>query len=158
LLAQLRLDYADGTSQWVATGPGWKIAESAVTESEIYGGETRDARLERDGWDRPGYDDGDWRAAVVGAHPGSALVAQTSPPLRPRLTVRPVSVSNPVEARFVFDFGQNFAGWIRLRARGPAGTRITLKFAEILLPDGTVDQANLRRAAATDRFILRGDQ
>lgn len=68
------------------------------------------------------------------------------------------SVSEPAEGRFVFDFGQNFSGWVRLRAQGEAGTRITLRFAEILLEDGTVDQSNLRRADATDCFILGGDQ
>lgn len=157
LLAQLRLDFADGTSQWIGTGSHWRICESAVTAADIYGGETRDARLEREGWDRPGYDDSGWRAAIVGAEPDSRLVAQTSPPVRARHSMRAVSVSQPSEGRFVFDFGQNFSGWVRLRVQGDAGTRITLRYAEILRADGTVDQLNLRRAEATDCFVLRGD-
>jgi alpha-L-rhamnosidase len=157
LLAQLRLDYADGSSQWIATGPGWQIAESAITAADIYGGQVTDARLFRDGWDRPGFDACDWRDAIVGTDPGAARVAQTSPSLRPRRTLRAVSVTEPVAGRFVFDFGQNFAGWARLHVRGESGDRVTLRYAEVLAADGSVDQANLRRAEATDRYILRGD-
>jgi len=157
LIAQLRLDYADGSSQWVTSGPDWRIANSPVVRADLYGGETYDARLERDGWDRPGYDDGDWQLVRVGAAPSTRLVAQTSPLLQPRQVLRARSVSEPAPGRFVFDFGQNFAGWARVRAAGPAGTTITLRFAELLNPDGTADQKNLRRAECTDRFTLRGD-
>ena len=157
LLAQLRLDYADGSSQWVTTGPDWRIATSPIVTADIYGGETYDARLERDGWDRPGFDDSDWQASRVGAAPSTRLIAQTSPLLEANQVCRAKSVREPVPGRFVFDFGQNFSGWARLRARGPAGTAITLRFAELLNPDGTADQKNLRRADCTDRYVLRGD-
>jgi len=56
----------------------------------------------------------------------------------------------------VFDFGQNFPGWVRIRATGTAGTTITAKFAELLNPDGTADLSNLRLAKATDSFTLAG--
>ncbi len=157
LLAQLRLDYADGSHDWVATGPDWRIAPSAVTAADIYGGETHDARLDRDGWDAPGHDDSGWHPARIGAAPPARLVAQTSPALRPQKVLRAATITEPRPGRFVFDFGQNFAGWARLRAAGPAGTTITLRFAELLDGDGLADQANLRRAEATDRFTLRGD-
>src|SRR3546814_8437587 len=70
---------------------------------------------------------------------------------------RVAKVTEPAPGRFVFDFGQNFAGWVRLKALGEAGTEITLRFAELLNPDGTVDQSNLRLAECTDRFVLAGD-
>lgn len=157
LRAQLRLDYADGSSQWVTSGPDWRIATSPVIAADIYNGETYDARLERDGWDRAGYDDSGWRPAQVGATPTTRLVPQTSPLLEPRQVLRAKSISEPVPGRFVLDFGQNFPGWARLRVTGPAGTTITLRFAELLNPDGTADQKNLRRALCTDRYTLRGD-
>ncbi|HEX5787428.1 MAG TPA: family 78 glycoside hydrolase catalytic domain [Woeseiaceae bacterium] len=157
LRAQLKLDYADGSTEWVVTGPGWRIAESALAVADIYGGEVCDARRSHDGWDRPGFDDAGWRTAEVGVDPGVRLVAQTSPPLRPRQRLRACSVAEPLPGRFVFDFGQNFSGWARLCATGTAGTRIELRYAEVLAADGTVDQANLRRAEATDVFVLRGD-
>src|SRR3546814_19583944 len=70
---------------------------------------------------------------------------------------RVAKVTEPAPGRFVFEFGQKFAGWVRLKALGEAGTEITLRFAELLNPDGTVDQSNLRLAECTDRFVLAGD-
>ena len=157
LLAQLRIDYADGTSQWVKSGCDWRIGSSPVVISDIYGGETHDARLEQPGWDCPGFDDGDWRTVRTGVAPAAQLVAQMMPPLRATRRLPPLSVTEPAPGRFVFDFGQNLPGWVALRAQGAEGACITLRFAELLNPDGTADQSNLRRAECTDRFILRGD-
>lgn len=144
--AQLRLDYADGSHQWVATGPDWRIAPSHILSSEIYDGETADARRQVR----------DWTPATVGADPGALLLPLTSPPLRPVEELRALSVNEPAPGRFVFDFGQNFSGWVRISAQGPAGTTVTARFAELLHPDGTADLANLRLARATDRFTLAG--
>ncbi len=154
--AMLRVDYADGTQDWVTSGRGWRIAPSPVLKSEIYDGETVDARLAQPGWDATGFDDAAWDEAKIGVAPNAALIAQTSPPLRQMGTRRAVSVREPVPGVHVFDFGQNFSGWVRIRARGAAGTTITAKFAELLNADGTADLANLRLAKATDHFILAG--
>jgi alpha-L-rhamnosidase len=154
--AQLRLDYEDGSSEWVTTASDWRLATSAITKSEIYDGETRDARLEQDGWDRAGFDDTSWSGARRGAEPDTRLIAQTSPALVRTGARRSVSVKEPLPGRYLFDFGQNFSGWVRIRANGPAGTTITAKFAELLNPDGTADLSNLRLARATDTFILAG--
>jgi alpha-L-rhamnosidase len=154
--AQLRLDYADGSSDWVTTGPTWKRAIAPVTRSEIYDGENYDARLVQSGWDRPGFDATHWSDAPVGAAPDTQLVAQTSPALKRTGTRRALTINEPQPGRFVFDFGQNFSGWVRIRARGKAGTTITAKFAELLYPDGTADLSNLRLATATDMFTLAG--
>jgi alpha-L-rhamnosidase len=57
----------------------------------------------------------------------------------------------------VIDFGQNFAGWCRIHVQGEADRTITLRFAELLNADGSVDMSNLRAARCTDRYTLRGD-
>jgi alpha-L-rhamnosidase len=157
LLAQLRIDYADGSREWIKTGSDWRIGDSPILISDIYGGETHDARLEQAGWDLPGFDDSAWRTVRIGTAPPAQLIAQTSPPLRATRKMRPLSVTEPAPGRFVFDFGQNMPGWTSISAKGPAGQCITQRFAELLNPDGTADQSNLRRAECTDRFILRGD-
>lgn len=154
--AQLRLDYADGSSEWIATGPEWRIAASEILSSEIYDGEVADARLARPGWDAPGFDASDWAAVKIGATPDTRLVAQTSPLIERTGRRRTVSVSEPVPGRYVFDFGQNFSGWTEIRARGETGTTIRARYAELLNPDGTADLANLRLARATDCFTLAG--
>ncbi|WP_076069590.1 alpha-L-rhamnosidase [Sphingomonas montana] len=154
--AQLRLDYADGGSDWIATGPDWRIAPSAILTSEIYDGETRDARRDRPGWDGPDHDAADWSAVRIGTTPPARLIAQTSPAIEPTAKRQAVRITEPLPGRYVCDFGQNFSGWVRIRATGPAGTTITARFAELLNPDGTADLANLRLAHATDTFILAG--
>lgn len=154
--AQLRLDYADGSSEWVTTGPGWRIAPSAITRSEIYDGESYDARLAQAGWDTPGFDDARWAMAKIGVAPDCKIVAQTSPALERTGARRALTIAEPQPGRYVLDFGQNFSGWVRIRARGAPGTTITAKFAELLNPDGTADLSNLRLAAATDSFTLAG--
>ncbi|KTE43621.1 MULTISPECIES: alpha-L-rhamnosidase [unclassified Sphingopyxis] len=154
--AMLRIDYEDGGSDWVTTGPDWTIGMSPILLSEIYDGETYDARLEQPGWDKPGFDDGGWAPVKVGAAPDARLVAQTAPAVGRMGVRRAVAIAEPAPGRFIFDFGQNFSGWVRIRAKGTAGTEISAKFAELLNADGTADLSNLRLAKATDRFILAG--
>ncbi|SDA15649.1 alpha-L-rhamnosidase [Sphingomonas sp. NFR15] len=156
LRAALRLDYADGDSDWMTTGPDWRIAPSAIVTSEIYDGETYDARLETPGWDTPGFDASGWQSAKIGEAPGTRLIAQIAPALERTGTRTAVRVDVPAPGRYVFDFGQNTSGWVRITATGSSGTTITAKFAELLYPDGTADLSNLRLARATDRFTLAG--
>jgi len=157
LLAQLRLDYADGTSEWIVTDDNWRIGPSPIITSEIYNGEVYDARLETPGWDRPGFKAADWSAVKIGETPKTRIIAQTSPLLVPVGKRRAVKITQPKPGVYVFDFGQNFAGWARLTAKGTSGQTITLKFAEYLKADGEVDQANLRMAKCQDHYTLRGD-
>ena len=156
-LAQLELTFADGSRQVVATGPGWRSAASPAVESEIYNGETWDARRAQTGWSAPSFDAGGWEAAQVGDAPPAKLTAHSAPPIRVTETLSAKSVSEVRPGVFVFDFDQNFAGFCRLKVKGAAGQRVTLRFAEILGADGAVDQANLRAARATDVYVLKGD-
>lgn len=156
LMAQLRLDYADGTSEWVITDGKWRIGQSPIVTSEIYDGEVFDARLKVDGWDTPGFASARWPAVRLGQAPNTKIIAQTSP-LLVQVGKRRATVTQPRPGIYVFDFGQNFAGWARLTAKGKAGHTITLKFAEYLKADGEVDQANLRMAKCRDIYTLRGD-
>jgi alpha-L-rhamnosidase len=157
LLAQLELSFADGSRQVVGSGPGWRTLPSPVVQSEIYNGETWDARRETPGWSEPRFADAGWATARAAEPPFGQLIAQPDPPIRVTQTLTPLSVSEPRPGVFVFDFGQNFAGVCRLRVSGKAGDRVVLRFAELLGQAGEVDQANLRAAKATDTYILRGD-
>jgi len=156
-LAQLELSFADGSRQLVASGPGWSTQPSPVVQSEIYNGEIWDARRELRCWSEPGFADRDSTPARIAEPPPGQLSAQPDAPIRITQTLRPQSVSEPRPGVFVFDFGQNFAGFCRLRVKGRAGDQVSLRFAELLRPDGEIDQANLRAAKATDTYILRGD-
>lgn len=150
MLAQLDITYTDGTHDVFSTDDSWKAAESAILHSELYGGELYDARKEKPG---------SWSdAELMPASDSLIIEAQMSPPIRVTQTLRPEKMASPKPGMYVFDMAQNMVGWVRLKANGPAGTRVKLRFAERLNPDGTIYTANLRGAEATDTFILRGGE
>ena len=157
VLAQLEVMHADGSLQTIATGPGWRLASSAIVRSEIYDGELYDARLQLAGWDTCEFDDSAWEEAQIGEAPPCRLTAQVTPPIRRTQLLSAQALTNPSPGVWVFDFGQNFAGTCRLQVKGPRGSRVEMKFGEILLPSGQLDRSNLWGAKQTDVFILRGD-
>ncbi len=155
---QLQLDvrYADGHVQRIVSDGSWKTIDGPVRSSDIYDGETYDARLERPGWDSPHYAAAAWSPVAVLPAPAATLVAPQSPPVQRVRELKPVSITRAPDGEWLFDLGQNFAGWARLRVRGTAGTEVTMRFAEVLDHDGNIYTANLRRAKQTDRYIMKG--
>jgi alpha-L-rhamnosidase len=156
LRAQLRIEHTDGSVTWVNTGPQWQADTSQITKSEIYDGESQDARLEQPGWNLAAFNAGKWKSALVVQPKTVPILAQDFPPIRVERTVAPKSVAQPKPGVYVYDFGQNLAGVERVRLQGPAGTDVKLRFAEIVNDDGTIYIDNLRTAKVTDHFILSG--
>jgi alpha-L-rhamnosidase len=78
-------------------------------------------------------------------------------PVRRIEEIKPVAITSPTNSVFIFNLGQNFAGVVRLKVKGPAGTEIRLRYGEMLHPDGRLMTENLRKARATDYYVLRGD-
>ncbi|MAT68604.1 MAG: alpha-L-rhamnosidase [Planctomycetaceae bacterium] len=177
LLVQLEIETAEGQRIVVASDETWRCETGPILSSDFMLGEHYDARRERTGWNAPGYDDAAWLPAERVAPPrvhvpyyafsknaevaGDTdqplpLVAQRSEPVRVVETLRPIAVTEPTPGTFVYDLGQNVAGFVRLTIHGPAGTRVQLRHAERLNPDGTLYTENLRRADATDVYVLRG--
>src|SRR5579884_1344352 len=156
LLAQLEIDYADGTSERIVTDETWRAARGPILASDIYDGETYDARLERPGWSNPAYDDHDWVGVRRLEHNLATLVALSGPPARRTELLTPVAITTAPSGRTIVDFGQNLVGRLRLTVQGKAGQTITLRHAEVL-EHGELSTRPLRRAEATDRYTLRGD-
>jgi alpha-L-rhamnosidase len=154
--AQLHLTFTDGTTAVVRTDGSWKVAAGPIRADDLYDGETYDARLAPANWDQPGFDDSAWAAPVVRAGTRPALVSQVDNGVTLQQDFRPVAITQPKPGVWVLDMGQNFSGWNRLAVRGPAGTTVTMRHAEVLNPDGTLYTTNLRAAQATDRFTLAG--
>ena len=155
LLAQLEIEYADGGRQVVATGPEWRAARGPIVRTGNYDGEVYDARDERPGWSTSDHDGAGWSPVRVGERDPSTLVAPTGPPVRPVEEVRPVAVLHTPSGRRVLDFGQNLVGRPRIRVRGPRGTAVTLRTAEVT-QDGEVYRRPLRDAESTDVYVLAG--
>lgn len=156
LIAQLRVTYSDGATETIASDASWKAATGPILFSEIYAGERYDALREADGWSRPGYDDHAWSAVQPVEHAKEILVAPQSPPVRRIEEIAPRAVRRTGSGRFVVDFGQNMVGHVRLKVRGPAGTTITLRHAEVLEPTGELYRTALRGAAQQVEYTLRG--
>jgi alpha-L-rhamnosidase len=156
LLAEMRMEYTDGTHDDIVSDETWKAVQSPIYHSEIYAGEVYDARLEQPGWNAAGFADSSWTAAMVEPAPQGAVTAEMTTPTRVVATLNPVSVKAIGDGAYVVDMGQNMVGWPVLSVKGPAGTRVRMRTAEILNPDGTLYRENLRNADATDTYVLRG--
>jgi alpha-L-rhamnosidase len=156
LLFQLRIDYTDGRSQLVTSGPDWKSSTGPILAADLYNGEQYDARLEKPGWSLATFVDDDWAGVAPLAASKEHLVALADAGVRriEELPARSVTVSP--EGETLIDFGQNLVGWVRIRVQGTAGDQLTLRYGEVLDQQGNLYVANLRTAQATDRYILRG--
>jgi alpha-L-rhamnosidase len=153
---EIHVLYADGTRERIVTDRSWKGAFGPIRSSDLLKGESYDARREQAGWDRAGFAESGWTAAAEPDPPATALVAPKGPPVQRTEELAPKSVTEPKPGWFVFDLGQNMVGWARLRVKGKAGTRVRLRFAETLNPDGTLYTVNLRSARSTDSYVLSG--
>lgn len=161
LIAKIIVDYADGSTQVISTDNTWKADTGPILYDNVYGGETYDARLERTGWTRPGYDDSSWTAAVSVPSPTKSLQAQMIPPIRCITNLLTKKIIAGENGKWIFDLGQNIAGWARIHVKEPAGTKITLRFAEVLMPDGrSLDPATTGGFATgleqTDIYVCKG--
>ncbi len=156
LFAQLRIENADGTEEWVATDTTWQARTSFITSSELYDGESQDTHSVDQSWSAPDFPTKDWCCAKTINAAAVKIVAQDFQPIRVERTLQAESLTEPKPGVWVYDFGQNFSGVETLRVSGPAGTNVRLRFAEILNADGTLYTENLRTAKVTDHFILSG--
>ncbi len=139
-IVQLVVEYADGTKATIVTDPSWRVSDGPILRNSVYLGEVYDARREQPGWDAAGFDDSRWEPAELAGEPTvGPLRAQDAPPIRITRTLKAVKIGEPKPGVYIFDFGQNFAGWARLRVKGPAGTHVRLRSGELIYPDGTLN-------------------
>lgn len=159
-IVQLLATLSDGTERLLTSDEHWRTAPGPIVADNVYAGETYDARLERTGWSSPGFADTDWKQAQRMDSPGGKLVAQIIPPIREVNTIRPTRMTNPQPGVYVYDMGQNFAGWARLKVSETEGTMVRLRFAETVDADGMVDTASTGVFATgveqMDTYICKG--
>lgn len=143
LIAQLEIEYESGATQTVATDGTWLTSLGPTTFSNWYGGEDFDARRMQQGWNEPGTDLSAWTAAVQTAPPapGTTLTGRLAPGIQIVETDQARAVTNPAPGVYVVDYGINAAGWQELTFNVPAGTVVTMRPAEKLKSDGTIDQS-----------------
>ncbi|MFC1558752.1 family 78 glycoside hydrolase catalytic domain, partial [candidate division KSB1 bacterium] len=161
LILQTHIFYTDGSEQILVSDESWRGSTGPITFNNVYAGEYYDARLEKSGWDSPGYDDSAWGKVKVVDSPGGKLLSQKLPPIRRMQTIKPVTIKSPKPGVYVYDMGQNFSGWVKLKVQAEKGVEIQLRFAEWLNDDGTIDPASTGFYATgvvqTDKYICKGE-
>ncbi|MGD1894253.1 MAG: family 78 glycoside hydrolase catalytic domain [Cyclobacteriaceae bacterium] len=138
-IAELHLWHSDGSKSVIPSDESWVWDTGPLLENNIYLGETYDARQERPGWSTSEFEANGWKPVSKANPPGGKLLAQMAPPIRITEEIEPVAVSQPDSGVFVFDLGQNFAGWIRLTLNGEAGTTVKMHYGELLFENGRVN-------------------
>lgn len=131
-IAQLNITYEDGSQDIVISDQSWKYANGPITFNNLYGGEDYNAQLEIAGWNTKDFQASDWENATLANNPGGKLFSQLSPPVKVTETLDPVKQSQPSEGVYLFDLGQNIAGWWKVEVKGKAGQVIRVRGAETL--------------------------
>ena len=145
LIAEVHLEYADGSSECIPTDGSWQLTRSRCTFSGIYDGEH---------WDETLPETEPEPVTVLQA--GTELLRdRLSPPVYVQMTLAPVQLIHTPKGETVLDLGQNHTGIFRLNVHEPKGTEIRLQFGEVL-QQGCFYNENLRTAKAEFRYVSSG--
>ncbi len=156
LLMQLELEYSDGSRETVVTDESWKSSTGSICFSEIYDGETIDARLEKKNWNKADFDDTGWVGVKQVDHPMDPLTATLNEPVKKQEALKPVKIFRTPKGELVVDFGQNMTGWVEVKLKGQAGDTVRMYHAEVLDKEGNFYTANLRSAKQLNTYVLAG--
>ncbi len=140
LIMKIHLEYTDGNTEDIVTDESWRVSESPITYSSIYGGEDYDANLEQIGWTEAGFNDNSWKQALK-TDWNTRLIAQTSTPLTIRDILPTVRLFKNQNGRWVYDLGQNFSGIIHLSMKSYRKHQVKFYPAELLNSDGSANQS-----------------
>lgn len=156
---QLEVEYTDGSRETLTTDSSWKASFGPILQSDIMNGEIYDSRQELSGWSSPNYADRGWKPVASGEPKFKGLVLRAHPtaPVTPESELMPQSITSPKPGVYLFDYGQNFAGWTRLKINGHPGQSIYLRFGEDIKKDGTLYTDNLRAINPADLYICKGE-
>ncbi|WP_433707048.1 family 78 glycoside hydrolase catalytic domain [Paenibacillus illinoisensis] len=154
LLLELHIHYVDGTVESILSNGDWKTASSAIRMSDIYMGETYDARLETDWTDNASTR---WSPVDVLEYTKEIIVAQENVPVTKVQELEPIALITTPQGDRVLDMGQNMVGWVKFNIEGKQGHTVELRHAEILDHEGNFYTENLRGAAQSIQYTLKGE-
>ena len=155
MILQLEITHTDGSKSLIVSDESWKITNKGpIRTSNEYDGETYDENYELGDWTLPKYDDSFWLNAKSVEAPKGKLTPQLNPNIKIQDSLTPVAVFKKGD-KWILDMGQNMVGVLEMNVSGQnPGDTITLRFAENVYPDSTLDVRNLRSADATDKYII----
>jgi alpha-L-rhamnosidase len=160
---QLEILYSDGSTETISTNETWLAAPSPITFSSLYQGEYYDAGLEIKNWALPGSNSGKWMPVRKVPGPLGKLKAMSLPPVKVMDNFKPMHVTTLANGNVVYDFGQNLAGYIKIKLIGEAGTELQFKHSEKVDSTGAADLSGIDNLLAeplmqTDKYILKGGE
>lgn len=139
LKAEIRITYNDASVEVIPTDVSWQTAPGPIVRNNVYLGEHYDARLEQEGWSTARVNKKAWTQATEVSGPSGRLSSQMQPAVKITKIVRPVKITQPRPDTFIVDMGQNFAGVVKIRVKGSAGDKVTLRYGEDIFKDGTLN-------------------
>lgn len=147
LLLELTIVYVDGRKEKIVSNGSWSCAAGPIRYSAFYDGELYDAA----------YIPACWSAVKVLQVDRDVLVPSAAPAVRAQEEFKPAGIFKTPAGEWVVDFGQNLAGFVRLKIRGKNGDTVRLFHAEVLDQAGNFYTGNLREARAMDSYVLSGN-
>ena len=148
LIASLHIAYTDGTEETILTDESWQWAKSRILFSEIYDGETCDARITPADWQpvKPL----DWSKDI--------LISQEGEAIRETERIAARRVFRTPQGDTVVDFGQEVTGYVEIALEAKAGDEVQFDHAEVQDKDGNWYNENYRGAKAQAKYICRDGQ
>lgn len=135
---ELTLTDADGRQEWIESDRQTLWHPGGLLKNNLFLGEVRDLRKEPEGWQYPGADLSGWKPAQPVHAPETLLEEQTCPPDRVIRKLYPILIGE-YDGRKIYDCRENIAGRVVLSCLGKKGECITVRHAEELAADGTLD-------------------
>ncbi|WP_147676357.1 alpha-L-rhamnosidase [Algibacter pacificus] len=159
-IAQLEIHYTNGQTQIIETDNTWKWHKGPITYTNIYTGEHYDARKEIPNWLSYNKNTTAWPNAEHSKKHPSKIVKQFADPIKVMDSLQPKTIKHGENGSYIFDFGQNFAGWVKLKIKANKNQEITLRFSEELNKEGEMDFRSTGIKATkniqTEKYIAKG--
>lgn len=161
VICQMEIEFKDGSKKQVISDETWKCAPGPILFSSIRIGETYDATKEIEKWSEPGINEETWQNVRLVRGPEGKLKAQNIPPVRIMNEITPQHITKIGQGAYIVDFGQNMAGFVKIKATANQGTKVRFRYAERLTAEGKLDQSSIASCISdlrfqTDEYIFKG--
>jgi hypothetical protein len=156
MISSLHIEYTDGTTESIISGKDWKCSPSPITFTSIYGGEDYDAQLEQAGWNKPDFNDKNWKDVLLADIPKAELTAETDYPLTVKERLNAKKIETIAPNRYLYDFGQNASGILALKVKGKKGQVVKLIPGELITKNKEINQ-NASGSPYYLTYTLKGD-
>lgn len=162
LLCELKITYTDGRTEKLISDTSWKSSMGPITFTGIRNGEFYDANLELGMWTSPDFDDSSWDGVKIAKGPGGVMRAQEMEPIKVYKKF-PAIKKWKSKAGWIFDIGQNIAGYGEYTVRGKAGTTAVFRYSDVLTGENELDFEALACFVhsgefQTDKYTKKSDE